>query len=1722
MPSADNDVDMRGGGTASVDAPGAAAQDIYVGPVGNNTLRVENAGTLAASGTLMLGYLPGSSGTVIVDGDGSSVTVGIGTVLGHQDGAGRLIVENGGSFATQLLYAAGGLGSGSISVSGRGSSVAVQAFAQFGAIGGAPWELNVADEGRFSADTLHLNADTAINVSNGGVLDIADIYTNAGRATFDVSTTGSDTFRSDIKENGGTNTLKKSGSGILVLTGDSQFSGGVTVADGELRIGDGGMASFAASSVDLSGATSQLTINSDADLALATPFNGVGKLAKLGAGTLTLSGDSLGFSGSLAVAGGSLDLTGRLGSTGAAIDGAGGGEATMRVVGSAADWTNYGGVNVGELGSGMLEISGGGKVSNSEAFVGVHSASSGEVTVSGRGSTWSAGELTVGQSGKGTLTIEDGGVVNTAYSHLGYDIGGTGAVSVSGAGSTWSNSGYLAVGYSSTGGLIIEDGGSVSNNYGYIGFGTGSSGAVTISGAGSTWTTSGSLFAGSFGSGALTIEDGGSVSSDFGYIGFGTGGTGVTTVSGAGSKWSAGELSVGYSGTGTLTVAEGGVVSVGAGAGAFVLTDDQAGGRGTLNIGSASGETAVAAGTLEAGELRFGNGSGTLVFNHTGLAGGSALDFTPGIAGQGAILQENGNTILSGNGAGFTGTTEVAGGALTIADQLGGSALIRGGRLEVEGSFDGDVAVSGPGTVTGSGAIAGNASLSGGGVLEGRQGQSLAIGGNLTLGADSAINVALGSASSAALFEVGGNLTLDGTLNVSDRGGFGAGVYRLFDYSGLLIDNGLAIGGVPQGVSSDSLAIQTAHPGSVNLISTAGAELRFWDGGSAALYDNGSIDGGAGTWRAGGRSWTNAEGSSNGFYHPNPAFAVFQGSAGTVAVDGRDGAIGVTGMQFVSDGYRIESGAIALEGTGGESIVRVGDGTQAGFGVSATIASDLTGNSSLVKADNGTLILSGNNSYTGGTELRGGMLEIASDGALGAKGGDIVFSGGVLSATADLTSARDISIVGSTNAAFAVTRDTEATFSGTITGKTDLVKSGEGTLVLTGANDYRETFVRDGTLVGSTGSIKGNLANAATAVFDQRSDAHFAGDVAGFSGTNGGMIKRGAATLTLDGVSTLDWSVEEGGLVSASNRFGGDLDLAAGALFTFDQSYDGAYGGAISGSGNLGFTGGGKVELRGDNSRFGGMTEVADTTLIVNEALGGSALIGAGGRLQGSGVIGSGWGSTVTLASGSTLAPGNSIGTMTVDGDLILDYGSRYNVEVAPGGSESDLIKVTGSATLNGGTVAHIGMTGTYDPSATYTILSADDGLRGTFDSVTSDFAFLDPTLGYGGHDVTLTLARNDIDFARAAETRNQVATAGGVDSLSLGNDLYDAVVQLDEATARSAFDQLSGEIHASAVMGLIEDSRHIRNAANDRLRSAFEGVGSSTVPVMIYGSEGVAAAPAANRSGISVWGAGFGSWGSADDDGNAAGVDRSTGGFVGGADAMVTDAWRVGLLAGYSHSSFSAHDRASSASSDGYHVGLYAGARWEALSFRSGLAYSLNDLETDRAVGFAGFADSLSASYDATTLQAFGELGYGIETSVVRFEPFVNLAHVSVRTDGYSERGGTAALISSGQTIDATFTTVGLHTQTDVTIKGTELSLTGLLGWRRVFGDTTPTATHALAGSNAFTIAGNPIAKDAAVIGVGIDFDIASRTNFAIAYQGQFGDGAEDQGFNAKLGIRF
>jgi len=661
------------------------------------------------------------------------------------------------------------------------------------------------------------------------------------------------------------------------------------------------------------------------------------------------------------------------------------------------------------------------------------------------------------------------------------------------------------------------------------------------------------------------------------------------------------------------------------GAGSLILTGNN----------SYAGGTTISGGTLQLGN------------------GGTSGSVPGAIANNGTLAFNRSDTVTLGNLISGSGTVnQIGSGAtvLTADNSYAGPTNVNAGALYVngnQGAATGLTTVASGATLGGTGIIGGSVTVANGGTLS--PGSNTAVPGTLTIQKDLNLNTGsllgynFGQAGVVGgpfndLTKVGGNLVLDGTLNVQTPpgGSFDTGIYRVISYQGALTDNGLAIGTIP----SPNFYVQTSVDKQVNLVNTNGLTLNYWDG-AAGPKNDGQINGGDGVWQnfGGNDNWTDDNGTPNAPFSDR-SFAIFSAAPGTVTVDGSLGSINVAGMQFASGGYVLQGDAINLVGTASDpthSVIRVGDGTSDGAGYTATIISVLAGSSALVKTDLGTLVLGGANTYTGGTLINGGTVQIASDANLGAAAGAIGFDQGTLRTTADIDTSRAITL-NAGGGTLATAAGTQLTVNGAIGGSGALSKSEDGTAILTANNSYTGgTTISGGTLQlgngGSSGGITGDVLNNGTLNFNRADSVTFNGAISG----SGALNQNGGGTTVLTG----------------SNSYTGATNVNAGALY-----------------------------VNGNQAAATGVVSVA-----------GGATLGGTGTIGGTVLVDNG----ATLSPGGVAAPG----TLTIQRDLGLNSGStldyRFGQANVPGGALNDLVNVGGDLKLDGTLNVQVPAGGSFD-----------------------------------------------------------------------------------------------------------------------------------------------------------------------------------------------------------------------------------------------------------------------------------------------------------------------------------------------------------------------------------------------------------------------------------------
>jgi autotransporter-associated beta strand protein len=258
----------------------------------------------------------------------------------------------------------------------------------------------------------------------------------------------------------------------------------------------------------------------------------------------------------------------------------------------------------------------------------------------------------------------------------------------------------------------------------------------------------------------------------------------------------------------------------------------------------------------------------------------------------------------------------------------------------------------------------------------------------------------------------------------------------------------------------------------------------------------------------------------------------------------------------------------------------------------------IAGQGPLTKSGTGTAILATNNTYTGGTTINAGTLQIGNGGTVGSITGNVTDNG-----------------------VLAFNRSNSVTFAGIVSGSGSLTKLGAATLTLTATNTYSGgTTITAGTLqIGSgstTGSITGNVTDNAALTFNRSDSISFGGAISG----SGSLTKLGAGTLTLTGSNSYagGTTITAGTLQVGNGGTTGSItgNVTDNAALSFNRSDSISFGGTISGSGSVTKLGAGTLTLSAANSFTGGTTVSAGTLVLANaDATAGGSINVANGAL---------------------------------------------------------------------------------------------------------------------------------------------------------------------------------------------------------------------------------------------------------------------------------------------------------------------------------------------------------------------------------------------------------------------------------------------------------------------------------------------------------------------------
>lgn len=455
----------------------------------------------------------------------------------------------------------------------------------------------------------------------------------------------------------------------------------------------------------------------------------------------------------------------------------------------------------------------------------------------------------------------------------------------------------------------------------------------------------------------------------------------------------------------------------------------------------------------------------------------------------------------------------------------------------------------------------------------------------------------------------------------------------------------------------------------------------------------------------------------------------------------------------------------------------------------------------------------------------------------------------------------------------------------------------------------------------------------------------------------------------------------------------------------------------------------------------------------------GNVTVDQGGFLSGTGTIGRADAPAELLGNG-TVSPGNSIGTLTIQGDYIQGAGGILEIELGPDGA-ADLLQVSGTAQLDGAVQfipLDAGVLGDY------TFLIAGGGVSGQFSAMNPDAErareglFFTYALDYAqGDRVSVTVSRTGTNpdwpgddeppvepddplepeepvepqqpaeptmwdvISNLSPNQTEVRESFLADG-AFSEDLAEVRASLNgiaPSRAAAALDSYSGEIYA--VTPFVAAKAGERFASALARRTAGERSGER------HGRREVRTGSA--EHGALFWMEALGLAGDQDSRTHGHGYDFDTAGLAIGADWGLGANARIGIAGGYSATDVDQDAVGSSAELRSIHAGAYASLSSGRLSVDGQLTYARHRMDVSRRIVTGNTSSRIAqGEMDADELRASVTAGYLLSDDGVAVRPYGGLSYVHVDQGGLRERGaGDAGLIIDDGGFEALTGTIGV-----------------------------------------------------------------------------------------------
>jgi len=647
-------------------------------------------------------------------------------------------------------------------------------------------------------------------------------------------------------------------------------------------------------------------------------------------------------------------------------------------------------------------------------------------------------------------------------------------------------------------------------------------------------------------------------------------------------------------------------------------------------------------------------------------------------------------------------------------------------------------------------------------------------------------------------------------------------------------------------------------------------------------------------------------------------------------------------------------------------------------------------------------------------------------------------STGTLDATnRNFTSSGSITIDG-LNLTLTGSSSSSITLTGNISGAGILIND-SGNNILAGTNTSGGTTVNGGTLrINSPTSLPTDnnyVTNGSIILVNGDIGTNIYGQ--NFSLNGNGYQEQGSLVLgTTDTAGSL--------LLNGTITITGDSKIKTDGAGTGTQTISGDINGSVSGltlniintsssnaviTSNIGSnidtvvkSGAGTLTIT--NGTIDSKLTITEGTVVNNSIINNDLTIESSGTIKGSGVVNG------TVSNSGKIAPGNSPGVLTINGNYISLTGSTYEAQIGGlGGAGNinghDLIAVSGSPgtfTIQSGAKLQIQKLNAFEATRgdIFNIYSASGGITGTFSTFTSDFSnwmILDRATGtiYG---TGLTSTQNFSSFltrfgdalwnaAVTIESSDQTNGYTGIidSSTPLGNVAVNVLLGLSNLPG-----SLDPSVYASLPSLNLILSRQNNSALNGQLDTwRYEK----------------------NRSISKSQGFIIGTSGRFYGD-NDIGYDLTTEGLIGGMMFEINNQTTAGFIAAASTTKASFFDNNGSSSGNAYEIGLFLSSLLGKNSGTSFVSLGINFGKSHSSVQRNTFLGTEFAKPNANTVSLFARYGKDFKSkSGLNLTPYMEIDYLHSTTDSFNESGDLTALSVSEFNYDSTRVIIGTKIST-------------------------------------------------------------------------------------------